>query len=183
MAPRRVSGEAIFSSKRVTCSPATVAWSAASSRGAAAAVVSCFCFSASRCSSRRLYAATARKCLQDHRPKAGVDLFQIGHQLVLGHRIDGPDLLKLAHHLLQGLGIGLAAGRFGRRRRGCLRVAGNRFLQGCCCANPRARAWSRSRPATQDRKPWRPKFCEFQPGARSGDCPCCPQTTWKIPIQ
>ena len=75
--------------------------------------------------------------LQDHRPEAGIDLSQIGHQLVLGHRIEGPDLLKFAHHLLQGLGIRLAAGRFGRRRRGCFRIAGGRLRVGTTARAPR----------------------------------------------
>ena len=53
--------------------------------------------------------------LQFHWPKTGVRFLQIGHQLVASRRIDGSNLLKLAHHLLQGFGVGLAAGSLGGR--------------------------------------------------------------------
>ena len=42
---------------------------------------------------------------------------------LLHRRIDGPNLLKLAHYLLQGLGVGLAAGRLGGRCSGRLCLA------------------------------------------------------------
>ncbi len=99
--------------------------------------------------------------LQDHRPEAGIDLFQIGHELVLGCRVDGPDLLKFAHHLLEGLGIGLAAGRLGRRRRGCFRVAGRRTLVRAtpprpgwgCAAGQQRQAKSHSGPGSANSSP------------------------------